>query len=217
MFQDPLSLVPYAIAAGGGHLEDVEASRLVTAGLTLLQRSAPLVRALTGRSAAVHLPDGAATLIGLSAAEGRAAHLLPIGTPAAVVASLAEAGEIGAVFTVRSWATELPGDVTQVLLDEAPWYAEIRSGDRVQRVDLGTHHGVELIGDTATPGREEPFVIIGGETLTHATVLREARAAVEAHGLTPVHATKALRPFSTRDGLIHSLIAPLLAGGRVTV
>lgn len=217
MFQDPLSLVPYAVAAGGGYLEDVEAPRLVTAGLTLLQRSAPLVRALSGRSAAMCIPDGVATLLALAAGDGRAMHVLPPATNRAGIEQLAAQHGIGALFTCRAYADDLPDGMTVVLLDEAPWHAEVRSGERVQRVDLGSHHGVSLIGDTTTPGRDEPFVVVEGTLLTHEVVLREAREAVDQFGLTPVHSSKALRPFHSRDGLIRSLVAPLLAGGRVEV
>lgn len=217
MFQDPLSLVPYAIAAGGGYLQDVEAARLVTAGLTLLQRSAPLVRALSGRPAALLLPDGAATLLALAACDGRAAHLLAPDLPAEHVAHRVARYGIGAIFTNRASAERIPTSIAVVLLDDAPWHAEVRTPERTQRVDLGSHHGLELIGDTATPGRAEPFVVIDAVTLTHADVLHDAREAVERLGLTPVHSSRALRPFHTRDGLVLSLIAPLLAGGRVAV
>jgi hypothetical protein len=48
---DPLALLPLALAAGGGRLRtagdstEYETQQLVAAGLTLLQRSAALVRA----------------------------------------------------------------------------------------------------------------------------------------------------------------------------
>jgi hypothetical protein len=42
----PLSLLPLALAAGGGRVDQYETQQLVAAGLTLLQRCAPLVRAL---------------------------------------------------------------------------------------------------------------------------------------------------------------------------
>ena len=60
---DPLALLPLALAAGAGRVGvagadagDYDAQQLVAAGLTLLQRSAPLVRALSGRRAAILLP-----------------------------------------------------------------------------------------------------------------------------------------------------------------
>jgi len=217
MFQDPLSLVPYAIAAGGGYLEDVAAARLVTAGLTLLQRSAPLVRSLSGKPAAMLVPDGLRTLIALAASEGRTIHLLPAEATTEALASLMTQYDIGAIFTTHAFDSQLPEAVTAVFLDEAPWNAEVRSDAQIRRVDLGTHHGLALVGDTATPGRDEPFVVVEGTPLTHAEVLHAARDAVARYGLTPAHCSQPLRPFWTRDGLILSLIAPLLAGGRVTI
>jgi hypothetical protein len=41
---DPFAVLPYAAAAGGGRVDAYEAQQLVAAGLTLLQRSAPLAR-----------------------------------------------------------------------------------------------------------------------------------------------------------------------------
>ena len=50
---NPLSVLPLAMAAHGGSLDDTRATQLVSAGLTLLQRSAPLARALYGKRAAL--------------------------------------------------------------------------------------------------------------------------------------------------------------------
>jgi hypothetical protein len=49
---NPLGVLPLAMAAHGGTLDDIPSAQLVAAGLTLLQRSAPLVRALYGKRAA---------------------------------------------------------------------------------------------------------------------------------------------------------------------
>jgi acyl-CoA synthetase (AMP-forming)/AMP-acid ligase II len=62
-----------AIAAGGGTVDGFEAQQLVAAGLTLLQRSAPLVRALSGKRAAILLPTSPQFFIALAACEGRGA------------------------------------------------------------------------------------------------------------------------------------------------
>src|SRR5688500_8678157 len=79
---DPLGLLPLAAAAGRGTVNGVEAARLVAAGLTLLRRSAPLVRALHGRRAALLLPTTPAFFTGLAAAEGRGAVLVnPLAAP----------------------------------------------------------------------------------------------------------------------------------------
>src|SRR5919107_1181619 len=64
---DPLALLPLALAAGGGRVDQYETQQLVAAGLTLLQRCAPLVRALQGRRAAVLLPTSPAFVTALAA------------------------------------------------------------------------------------------------------------------------------------------------------
>jgi hypothetical protein len=48
-----LDLLPLRAAAGGGSIDGLDATRLVAAGFTLLQRSAPLVRALAGKRAGI--------------------------------------------------------------------------------------------------------------------------------------------------------------------
>ena len=64
---DPLSLTSIAIAAAGGSIDGDAASVHVAAGLTLLQRAAPLVRALSGRRAAIMLPTSPQFLVALAA------------------------------------------------------------------------------------------------------------------------------------------------------
>ena len=87
---DPLALLPLALAAGGGRIGAVggdafEAGQLVAAGLTLLQRSAPLVRALSGKRSAILLPTSPHYLTALAASEGRGAVLVnPLAAPAEV-------------------------------------------------------------------------------------------------------------------------------------
>ena len=73
---NPFSLLPLNLAAHGGSVDDVPVQQLVAAGLTLLQRSAPLVRALHGRRAAILLPTSPAFLVALGASEGRGAVLV---------------------------------------------------------------------------------------------------------------------------------------------
>ena len=89
---DPLGLLPIAIAAGGGHVDGLEAQQLVAAGLTLLQRSAPLVRALSGRRAAILLPTSPVFLTALAASEGRGAVLInPLASRAEAAYQIADA------------------------------------------------------------------------------------------------------------------------------
>src|SRR6185436_12890621 len=97
-----------------------DAQQLVAAGLTLLQRSAPLVRAMSGRRAAILLPTSPAFLTALAACEGRGAVLInPLAAPIEVALQCADAN-VGAIFTLASFAPRLPSDLPMVLLDDAP-------------------------------------------------------------------------------------------------
>src|SRR5919206_1798983 len=101
---EPFSLLPLALAAGGGRVDEFEAQQLVAAGLTLLQRSAPLVRALSGRRAAILLPTTPAYLTALAASEGRGAVLVnPLASAPEIAYQLDDAG-VGAVLTVAALA-----------------------------------------------------------------------------------------------------------------
>ena len=90
---NPLALLPLAVAAGGGRVNEFEAQQLVAAGLTLLQRSAPLVRALSGRRSAILLPTSPAFFTALAASEGRGAVLVnPLAASDEVAAQCEDAG-----------------------------------------------------------------------------------------------------------------------------
>ncbi len=222
---DPFSLVPLAVAAGGGRVDGLEAAGLIAAGITLLQRCAPLVRALSGRDTAVLLPSGPAFLTALAAADGRVAHLFASDTPEAELARALTPAQIGAVFTVTALAHRLPPDLPRVLLDHVPRAARVVTADRDIKVDLGSHHGLDLVGDTATLGRDEPWVALGAEASnhgfasvtvrTHRDELAAARALAAAVGLTPVDRTLCVVPFAHPLGLRAGALAPLLAGGHV--
>lgn len=222
---DPLSFVPYAVAAGGGTVDDLPASALVAAGLTLLQRCAPLVRALAGRRAGILLepgtPHAAQWLVALSASDGRGALLLnPAASPSETAAAM-ESWQVGAVFTTRALAAQVPTSMLRVLLDDAPRAAQfLRAGaeaDDPQGVDLGQHFGLALTGDTAVDGSpEECLVSLQGPTVcTHADILSLARKAVADTPFTPVHRTVLSAPLTDARLLARALIAPLLVGGTV--
>jgi acyl-CoA synthetase (AMP-forming)/AMP-acid ligase II len=105
---DPLGLLPIAIAAGGGRVDGFEARQLVTAGLTLLQRSAPLVRALSGRRSAILLPTSPAYVMALAASEGRGAVLInPLASRVEAAYQITDAN-VGAVFTTTELVGRLP-------------------------------------------------------------------------------------------------------------
>jgi acyl-CoA synthetase (AMP-forming)/AMP-acid ligase II len=226
---DPLALLPLAVAAGGGRLDAGEAAALVAAGVTLLQRSAPLVRALSGARAAILLPSGPAFLTALAASDGRGALLLdPHGAPDDIAWQLADAG-VGAVFTLHHLATRLPADMPVALLDDAPRTARVIVPGRTMDVDLGSHHGLALEGNTASDGRDEEYVVVYADVpregglprprlaLSHRDLLADARAAIAELLLTPVDHTHVALPISNPLALTLGLTAPLLAGGSVTM
>ena len=222
---DPLALLPLALAAGGGRVDGMEVQQLVASGLGLLRRSAPLVRALSGRRAAILLPTSPRFLVALAAAEGRGAVLVnPLAARPEIAHQLHDAG-VGAVFTSRALAPKLPPEITTVLLDDAPRSATVLADGGAREIDLGSHVGLELAGDPGTPGRDEEAAIVYtsamrgtplGAVLTHANLLSNARATLVAGESTADDHVLAVLPFSHLFGLVVSGAAPLLAGARVT-
>jgi long-chain acyl-CoA synthetase len=222
---EPLALLPLAIAAGGGRVGEFEAQQLVAAGLTLLQRCAPLVRALSGRRSAILLSASPAYVTALAASDGRGAVLLnPLASPLEIAAQLRDAN-VGAVFTVTPLAARLSGDVPRVLLDDAPRAARYAGGGITRDVDLGSHHGLAIEGERDVPGRDEEAAIVYtsgmagrplGAVLTHRNLIANARSTVEAARNTPDDHVLALLPFSHLFGLTVTGTAPLLAGASVT-
>lgn len=221
---DPLSLLPLALAAGDGSVDGWQVRQLVAAGLTLLQRSAPVVRALAGRRAAILLPTSPQFLVALAAAEGHGAVLVnPLAAPAEVACEIRDAN-VGAVFTNVALASRVPEDVVRVLLDDAPRTAHVLAGGAPRHVDLGSHFGLELEGDPGTPGSDEEAAIVYttattgrrlGAILTHRGLLANARATIEACRFTADDSVLATLPFSRIVGLTVNATAPLLAGARV--
>jgi hypothetical protein len=215
---DPLALVTLAVAAAGGRIAEHDAATLVAAGHALLQRSAALVRALGTTRSAVWLPVGGPWLTALAASDGRGALLLDPATPGPAIAAQLAQQDVHALFTVeplaRPWADKLPAHLVQVWLDEAPRRATIVANGAARVVDLGSHFGLDLVGDTATPGLEEPFVWTEEGWHTHRAVLAASRAHAALRRLTPAHAMAAA-PHWTLTGLVHQL-GVLLQGGRIT-
>jgi long-chain acyl-CoA synthetase len=228
---DPLALFPLALAAGRGRIgaagdvSSLDAQQLVAAGLTLLQRSAPLVRALSGRRSAILLPTAPAYLTALAASEGRGAVLVnPLAAPREVAFQCSDAN-VGAVFTTSALASRVPAGVPIILLDDAPRTSRVVTRERTQDVDLGSHYGLSVAGESDVRGRDEEAAIVytsamagtpRGAVLTHANLLANARATVEAAGNDANEDdVLALLPFAHLFGLIVAGAAPLLAGGRV--
>jgi long-chain acyl-CoA synthetase len=225
MMNDPLSLFPLALAAGGGQVDGFETAQLVAAGHTLLQRSAPLVRALAGRRSAILLPSSPAFVTALAASDGRGAVLVnPLSSAPEVASQLADA-DVGAVFTTSALARGLPADTPLVLLDDAPRAARVVIHGRDATVDLGSHFGLALEGSLDASGRDEEAVVVytsamagraRGARLTHRNLLSNAHAAVHAAQMTSLDHALAVLPFSHLFGLVVSGAAPLLASARVT-
>ena len=220
---DPLALIPLAAAARGGSIDGLDARQLVAAGLTMLQRCAPLVRALAPGRGAVLLPNSAAYLVALAACEGRGAVLLdPDGAPKDVARGIEDSGA-RVVFTVKQYVAAIPERVPRVLLDELPGHAELVQLAERRRVDLGSHFGFAIEGEGDIEGRDEEAVVVhdgraaGGYTsFTHRELLNAGRAMVDFAQLAGSDSVLALLPFHRPAGLAASLLAPLLAGARVT-
>lgn len=221
---NPYSLLPLAIAAQDGRVDDFETQQLVAAGLTLLQRSVAIVRALSGKRSAILLPTSPAFVVALAASEGRAAVLInPLASPSEISYQLTDAN-VGAVFTTSALAARVPDSVVRVLLDDAPRTARVLADGASRDVDLGSHVGLSVEGSSDEPGSDEDFVIVYtsamageplGAILTHRNLLANARAAIDAIGNDANDRVLALLPFSHLFGLTVTGHAPLLAGGRV--
>ncbi|HEY4305861.1 MAG TPA: AMP-binding protein [Gemmatimonadaceae bacterium] len=221
---DPFSLLPLSLAARGGYVDDFEVQQLVAAGLTLLQRSAALVRALGGKRSGILLPTSPQFFIALAASEGRGAVLInPLASRFEIAHQISDAG-IGAVFTTNALSPMLPSDLPRVLLDDAPRTATVITGGIPRDVDLGSHIGLTLEGDPDTHGSREEAAIVYtsamqgvplGAILTHRNLLANARSTMEVVGNSKDDRVLALLPFSHLFGLTVTASAPLLAGASV--
>ena len=221
-----MDLLPLRAAAGRGTVDGLPAPALVSAGFTLLQRCAPLVRALAGRRSAILLPSSPQFLLALAASDGRGAVLVnPLASAAEIEQQLLDAN-VGAVFTVRALGGKVPEHMPCVMLDEAPRRATftVMGGDDVE-VDLGSHFGLDLEGDADATGRDEECAIVYtsamagtplGAVLTHRNLISNARQTVQAAENVPHDHLLAVLPFSHLLGLTVSLIAPMMVGARVT-
>ncbi len=222
---NPLSLFPIALAAGGGRVDDASAASLVAAGFTLLQRSAPLVRALAGGRSAILLPTSGAFLTALAASDGHQVVLLSSDASTEEIGAQLAGRDVRAVFTTRALAARLPtGDRAVVLLDHAPAAAIVQVGGTESRIDLGSHFGLDLEGEE-DEGRDEECVIVPARTsdgrvldahFTHRNLLALARGAVDATSLLPRDHVLAALPPSQLGGFALTMAGPLLAGARVS-
>ena len=184
-----------------------------------------MVRASSGRRAAILLPTSPAFLTALGAAEGRGAVLVnPLAAPHEIAHQLRDA-DVGIVYTNATLAARLPAGTTHVLLDDAPRAARVVADGAERDVDLGSHVGIALEGEAGVAGRDEEAAIVYtsamagvplGAVLTHRNLLSNGWATVEAGGFVRDDHVLALLPFSHLFGLVVTGIAPLVTGARVS-
>lgn len=222
---DPLALLPYALAARGGQVDGHAARDLVTAGLTLLRRAPSLPRTLAGRRAGLLLPPGPAAITALGASDGRGAVLLhPFSAPAELRTQIDEA-DVGVVFTIAALAGDLPVGLPRVLLDDAPRSVRVIDGVGARDVSLVGEAPLPLAGDPDVDGSHEEALIaftsaMAGRplaaVLTHRNLLANARGTIIAAELSADDHLLAPLPMPSLLGMTAGLLAPLLAGARVT-
>lgn len=206
---NPLSLLPYALAAANGRVDGHSAAALIAAGLTLLQRSAPLVRALSNQTPALLLPQGPAFVAALGACDGHTALVLdPAADASATGAALRLAGA-GVVFTHSALATQVPDGPLIVRLDNVPREAEVSGpGVTARCIDLGSHVGLTLEGERDPEGSEAPVLQwvddYGLRRLSHREIFAAATISPD------TAQSGAYRGDVTR--VIETLLLPLLRG-----
>jgi hypothetical protein len=144
-------------------------------------------------------------VVALAASDGRAAVLLPPASSDADLSTWCAELDVGAIFTIEALQQRVPSTRGIVLLDQAPRTAMVRTPEgREQIVDLGSHVGLTIEGETDLPGREEACLIFPSpprETLTHRALL--------AHDPTTEAPGTSAHPSAL---LLSHLVMPLLAG-----
>lgn len=222
---NPLAYLPLALAGANGELNGVSARRLVSAGVALLQRSAPLVRALTGHRSAILLPPSPELIVALAASEGRAAVLLEPSASAQALEESLRRHDVAAVFTRAALAERLPSGIPVLLLDEAPDRATWQEGGARRTIDLAWHGGLHLTGEADEPGADEEVLVaydgdeLGealGTPITHRRVMASAVATGVRERLAGRDHTLTIAPSPTLFALVAGVLAPLMLGGRVT-
>lgn len=175
---NPFSLLPFAIAAAGAQVSNQPAQALVAAGVTLLQRCAPLVRRLALEPPAVLLPRGPALLTALAACDGHVALVVDATLPVARRKAELAIAPFGVLFTIRAHASDCPPGVVTVLLDDVPARATVQFDGEARVVDLGSHVGLPLEGELGAAGSDEPVArfVQGGRLVqvSHAAMMRGA-------------------------------------------
>jgi long-chain acyl-CoA synthetase len=221
---DPLALLPYALAAGGGVLDGVPAAQWVAAGLAARTASPALARLSREGRAGILLPPSGAFLSALAASDGAGCVLLnPLASTPELAFQVTD-GDVRVVYTQAALADRLPPALPRVLLDDAPRSARVLTATQAADVTLSAG-ALALAGDPEADGRDEEALVVYtsamegrplGAILTHRNLLANARAAVIAGALEPADHSLAVLPFAQLLGLVMAGMAPLLAGGRVS-
>lgn len=222
---EPYAFVPLALAAAGGRIDGLSVRRLVAAGLTLLQRSAPLVRALNGRRGAVLLPPSHHFVVALAACAGRGTLILAEDSSPDEIARHLDDGRVGTVFTLSRFESRVPSHSPRVLLDRCHEQADWKGVDGERAVDLGSHFGLTLEGEESVGGSEDEAVLTilgdgaqgaGTTSLSHRTLLEEGHRVGNAFQFSAIDNTLTTLPLTNRVALVNAFVAPLLAGGAVS-
>jgi len=225
---DPLAYLAFNLAAADGTLNGASVRRLVTAGVALLRGSAPLVRAMSGRRSALLLPVSSSWVVALGASAGRSAVLLDPTWSESLVLDALSPRDVGAVFVQEcaepmARRVSLRRSIPVVLLDEKGTAARVIVGEEMRDVSLELHEGHPVTGDLGADGSdEEVFAISSGAGevtpigATHREILAAARIAVARDHLgARDHVLTMVTPLD-RSTIVEGVVAPLLAGGRVT-
>ncbi|MCA2983630.1 hypothetical protein [Gemmatimonas sp.] len=217
---NPLALLPYALAAAGGHVGAHSANALTAAGFTLLQRSARLVRLLAGKQAAALLEQPQQWVVAFAASDGRALVGLDPALSVDALAGLCATHNVGAVFTTAALAPRLPPHVPRVLLDQVPRAAQLHVETQVATVDLGSHFALELVGvqeGEESAGSTETCYLEAatGKRRSHGELLQQASATGSARQGTQVAPVARGAALHEPSVLVAALLAPLLAGATI--
>ncbi|MFM8779872.1 MAG: hypothetical protein ACKOFO_00030, partial [Gemmatimonadota bacterium] len=150
-----------------------------------------------------------AAVVALAASDGRGAVVLPLDRSPEELAAHCAASDVGAVFTLASHRDQVPASLGVVLLDAIPRTAMVRTPEgREQMVDLGSHVGLTIEGETDLPGRDEEALLLPATsvlTLTHRALLDFDGLGVE------------IDPSRSDAAIVTALLIPLLAGRTLRV
>jgi hypothetical protein len=171
-YRIPMDTLALRLAAADGSVDGIPVRRLVAAGFTLLQRSAPLVKALGARRSGVWLRPSPAWVVALAASDGRGAVLLDTEARGEMGPAMLERLHIGALFVDAATDGLVPNGFLAAQLDGVPTTAQVGP----TTIDLGSHFGLLLEGRTDATGRDEECLVraADGATFTHRVLLQQA-------------------------------------------